>query len=149
MRYLGIDFGTKRIGLALGYRENNLIFPLKTVVKKTNAQVMSELLSLIREYHIDGIVVGIPRDLHGQETLTTRQVKNFVTRLQKTTAIPVETSDETLSSFEAEERLLDAQVPGSKKKAVLDQMAAVIILENFLIHDTTRSCSPTQKYEQT
>ncbi len=141
MTYLGIDFGTKRIGLAIGHAEHGLIVPLKTLFKKGNSDLFSEIISIIKEQDIQVIVVGIPKDLYGQETLTTRQAKNFVKHLQKKTQIPIQTTDETLSSFEAEERLIEAKVSASKRKSMLDQMAAVIILENFLEQEPPQTCS--------
>ena len=78
------------------------------------------------------MVVGLPRDLQGRETLSTRQVRNFILRLKRRTSLPLFTTDESLSSDEARQRLLEAGVSQDKIQAVLDQESAVIILERFL-----------------
>ncbi len=143
MTYLGIDFGTKRIGLAVGYPEHGPIVPFKTLIKKTNSDLFSEIISIIKEQSIEVVIVGIPKDLHGQESLTTRQANNFVNRLKSMINVPVQTTDETLTTFEAEERLIEAKVPASKRSAMLDQMAAVVILESFL-NQKASQCHPKE-----
>ena len=81
---------------------------------------------------VQAVVVGLPRDLQGRETLSTRQVRNFILRLKRRTSLPLFTTDESLSSDEARQRLLEAGVSQDKIQAVLDQESAVIILERFL-----------------
>ncbi len=132
MRYLGIDFGLKRTGLALTDAAATLAFPLKTLYKETNRQFWDELLETIRQERIDALVVGIPYDLYGEETETTVQAKNFILRLEKKSNLPVYTVNETCSSVEAKEQLKKAGVSKDKISRYLDQQAAVVILESYL-----------------
>ncbi len=132
MRYLGIDFGLKRIGLAVTDPAGTMAFPFTTLVKKDRTSFFAELLAVLEQEDIQGIVVGLPQSLDGRETLRARQVLNFVRRLQRRTDLPVFLTDESLSSEEAEERLRAAGLNPEKRKAVLDQEAAVIILQRYL-----------------
>ncbi len=132
MRYLGIDFGLKRTGLAMTDAAGTLAFPLKTLYKKTNRQFWDELLDTINHEKIDALVVGMPFDLYGQETEITVQAKNFIRRIQKKSGLPVYTVNETCSSIEAKEQLKQANVSKYKLNQYLDQQAAVVILESYL-----------------
>lgn len=132
MRYLGIDFGLKRIGLAISDKQGKMVFPYKTIIKKDNEQLFSELQKIFIKEKIQAIVVGLPQGLNGEFTLSTRQVLNFIHRLNKISSLPVYTINESLSTEEANEKLKKAKVPPKKRKSILDQQAAVIILENFL-----------------
>ena len=133
MRILAIDFGLKRIGLALSDREGRLALPYTTLVKKDNAQLMAELQNILEREDVDGVVVGLPLGLDGEETLTTRQAKNFAQRLRKVCpSLPVYLHNEALSSSEAAHRLSESGIRGRKQKDVLDQVAAAVILESFL-----------------
>ena len=132
MRYLGIDFGLKRIGLAVTDPGGRLAFPLATLVKKDRAGFFSELLSVLESEKIEAIVVGWPRSLDNRETLRCRQVQNFVRRLQRRTDLPVYFADESLSSEEAAQRLQSAGLSPERRRALLDQEAAVIILQRHL-----------------
>lgn len=129
MKLLGIDYGQKRIGLAIS--QGGMAFPFKTLVKSTKDRLFAELLEIIRREGVDAIVLGLPLDLDGQETLTTRQVRNFQASLARRVDLPIHMVNEALTSFEAAERLRQAGVPERKQAAMLDQMAAVCILEIF------------------
>lgn len=127
---LGIDYGQKRVGLAVA--RSGLALPYKTLVRTTRDRFFQELLEILCTEHIEAIVLGLPLDLNGEETLTTRQVKNFRDSLARRTPLPIHLVNEALTSFEARDRLRQAGVPEHKQTAMLDQMAAVCILETFL-----------------
>lgn len=130
MKLLGIDYGQKRIGLAVA--REGLAFPLKTLAKGTRDKLFADLLEVIASERVDGIVLGLPLDLNGNETLTTRQVLNFRDSLARRTALPIHLVNEALTSFDARERLREAGVPARRHGEMLDQMAAVCILETYL-----------------
>ncbi len=131
-KVLGIDFGLKRIGLALGYEEFKMSFPYKTLEKKDNESLFIELKEIVKKEDIKKIVIGIPRYLNGEESLTTRQVKNFIKRLNSKLGLPVLSVDEALTSFEAEKILkFSASKKKLKDKKNIDQLAAVIILDSY------------------
>lgn len=130
MKLLGIDYGQKRIGLAIS--QGGMAFPFKTLIKTSKDRLFAELLEIIQGEKIEGVVLGLPLDLDGQETLTTRQVRNFQASLARRVDLPIHTVNEALTSFEAAERLRRAGVSERRQAAMLDQMAAVCILEIFL-----------------
>ncbi|HKK33802.1 MAG TPA: Holliday junction resolvase RuvX [Desulfomicrobiaceae bacterium] len=132
MRYLGIDFGLKRVGLALTDPSGTMAFPYKTLHRTTRRQFFEDLLAVMDQEKVEGVVLGLPLDLEGRETETTRQVINFKNSLARRTDLPIYLVNEALSSFEAEQTLTSTGMKKKKQKPVLDQMAAIIILESFL-----------------
>lgn len=132
MKCLGIDFGLKRVGLAISDAVGVMALPLATLERTDNQTLFAELLAVLDRERVQTVVVGIPYGLNGEETLSTRQALNFVARLKRRSDLPVITVDETLSSAIAEQRLADAGIPGKKRKPVLDQVAAQVILETYL-----------------
>ena len=133
MRALGIDFGLKRVGLAVSDRTGTLVSPLKTIERTTRDALFDELLEIIQNELIEIVVVGLPLSLDGEDTLTTRQARNFAASLGRRTEIPIHLMDERLSSAEAEEELNAAiHLRGKKRKMALDSQAAVIILRSWL-----------------
>jgi putative Holliday junction resolvase len=135
MRVLGIDFGLRRIGLALSDSKGEMAFPLKTVHKQTREQAFEEISSVVIQRGVEAVALGHPLDLEGRRTLSTRQAENFRQELVSRLDIPVYLVDETCTSAEAEAKLREAGVPPRKRKALLDQQAAVEILESFLHND--------------
>lgn len=133
MRILAIDFGLKRVGLAMTDGLGTMAFPFRTIVRTTRDALFHELMGVIESEGVDEIVVGLPLLLDGDDSLTTRQARNFAQSLGRRTDIPIHLVDERLSSAAAEEELLEAGLTkGKKRKAVLDQQAAVRILETHL-----------------
>jgi putative Holliday junction resolvase len=131
MKTIGIDFGTKRIGLAMTDAEGILAYPYKVMVKTTRDAMFAELLEIIETEKVDEIVIGLPLSLSGEDTLTTRQVRNFATSLGRRTNLPIHLVDERLSSVAAEYELKEAGLWNKKRKKNLDSQAAKIILETW------------------
>jgi putative holliday junction resolvase len=132
MRLLGIDFGLKRVGLAVSGPSGNLVFPLKTIVRTTRQAMFDELLNLISEENIEAIVLGIPLGPEGEETLTMSQILNFKKSLERRVDLPVHIINEAFTSCEAMDIMKQRRVKHDKIKQSLDQVAAVLILETFL-----------------
>lgn len=132
MRYLGIDFGTKRVGLALGLADTNMAFPLKTIFRTTRQEMFDEILDLIDRENIDAIVLGMPWGPSAEPGLTGRQALNFKQSLQRRTDRPVFIVNEDFSSCEAKSILSSRGLSSDRQKKCLDQVAAVLILESFL-----------------
>lgn len=132
MKYIAIDYGTKRTGLAASDTGGNMAFPRKTLLMKTRDKFFAELLEFIEQEEPIAIVVGLPKSLAGEETLMSRQVRNFLARLRRRCDLPIFVVEEALSSFEAELELRDAGLKGHEIDKVVDQQAAVRILESFL-----------------
>jgi putative Holliday junction resolvase len=140
MRVLAVDFGLKRIGLAISEPRGTMALPYATLVKKDNSQLMDEIQAIVDKEGVECLVVGLPVGLNSEETLTTRQARNFAGRLGSMTSLPVYLEDERLSSSEAALRLKSMGLAGRKHKKVLDQIAATIILESFLASESVRDC---------
>ncbi|MCK9240941.1 Holliday junction resolvase RuvX [Desulfocurvus sp.] len=133
MRTLGIDFGLKRVGLALSDPRGALAFPYRTVARTTRDALFAELLEVIAAEGVQAVVVGLPLTLDGQDSMTTRQARNFAASLARRTPLPVALADERLSSAAADDDLDAAGLRGrDRRKAARDQQAAVRILQTYL-----------------
>lgn len=132
MKYLAIDYGQKRTGIAVSDSGGSMAFPRRTIQMRTREAFFEELLALLEAEAPDALVIGLPVNLDGEETLTTRQTRNFAKNLKKNTPLPIFWMEEALSSFEAEIDLRQAGRSAAKSRAVLDQQAAVRILQSFL-----------------
>ena len=129
---LGIDFGQKRIGIAVGQTLTCIANPLITL--QNDGGFWQQLSSLIAEWKIDQIVFGLPLDMSGEEQEITRQVKNFSKKIHRETQLPVHLVDERLTSFAAERQFKDsrqAKLSKAKDKSQIDAMAAQIILQSW------------------
>jgi len=135
MRVLGIDFGLKRVGLALSDPGGSMAFPLRTVERTEKGgrdALFAELMATVESEFVEEVVVGWPAPAEGRDSLTARQAANFAASLARRVSVPVKLMDETLSSEEALDDLRLAGVKQSKRKALLDQQAAVRILQSYL-----------------
>lgn len=132
MKYLSIDYGLVRTGIAVTDPGATMAFPRATVIKRGKDIFFAELLAHVEKEKADAIVIGLPLRGDGTDSETTRQVRNFAARLKRRTDLPVYFMEETLSSYDAESRLRDAGLSGKGLKDSLDQAAAVAILESFL-----------------
>ena len=144
MRALGIDYGRKRIGLALSDPTGLLARPWKTVGRQGNpAQVAAALADEIghlaaQEEGLATVVIGLPRRLGGEPGEHTAEIKAMAARLRQLLTVPVVLQDERLSSREAEERLARRERDWRKRKALIDAMAAAVILQDYLDHPAGR-----------
>ena len=132
MKYVGVDYGQKRTGIAVSDPEGRMAFPRRTIVMSTREAFFGELLELLAAEKAEAVVVGLPLHTDGTPNLTTRQVENFVQRLKRRTTLPVYWMEEVLTSFEAEADLREAGRTGRGVRALIDQQAAVRILQTFL-----------------
>lgn len=124
MRYLGVDFGLKRIGLALS--EGELSSPFKVISVSGLANAVSKIIREVKEVGADKLVVGMP------EGQTGKAAKKLITSL-KQRGIDVEVSDETLSTQNASKLLIEMGI-SQKKRSSSDAMSAAIILQEYLDH---------------
>ncbi len=135
MKFLCIDYGLARSGIAVTDAGGRMAFPRTTLHLETygsRSAFLLALMELITAEHPDALVVGEPLLEDGQESLTTRQVYNFVARLKRRTSLPIYLMPELLSSEEARQDFDAVHLARRKHKTVLDQQAAVRILESFL-----------------
>ena len=138
MRALGIDYGQKRIGLALSDASGLLARPWKVIPRSGNSlQVAAALAQEVRTLEASDeavavVVVGYPRRLSGEANEQTAAVKKVADHLKQLVALPVVLQDERLSSHEADELLARSEKDWRKRKPLLDAMSAAVILQDYL-----------------
>lgn len=130
MKFMALDYGLKRTGIAVSDPSGIMAFPRATIQMKGKDLFFAEILDLADAEGIEAFVVGLPLYSDGSDSETTRQVRNMTTRLKRRTELPVFFMEESLSSYEAADRLAEGGKKGGREK--LDQAAAAIILESFL-----------------
>lgn len=141
MRYLAIDFGTKRTGLAICDRAETIVSPL-TVIEGQKG-LLKKIAEVVETERVEAVVLGLPLNMTGSESSQTKLVFKFAEQLKDYLHIPVHFQDERLSSFGAEERLAPAKFTRGKRRKRLDAVAAAEILEAFLEQKTPRNSAGT------
>jgi putative Holliday junction resolvase len=127
MRVLGVDFGTKRIGLALSDETGTIALPVGFVTGGA-----AQVLRVAEERGAGKIVVGVPRRLDGTASAQTKNAELFIAALRLATSLPVESWDERLTSVQAERVLLEGDVSRRKRKQKIDMIAAQLMLQSYL-----------------
>lgn len=140
---LGLDFGTKRLGIAVCNSEQTISVPVETWTVRSPEQNLKHLRELIVDYRAVGFVLGLPVRMSGQEGDQAAVVRKFGDWLAEQTRLPVAYWDERHSSTQAEVLLWTQGISPTKGKDRLDRLAAQIILQSFLdANDRTRPPSP-------
>ncbi len=134
---LGFDWGTKRIGVAVGNNVVNQATPLKTLLAKAGVPDWNLVAQLIKEWRPHTIVVGVPLDLDGKDLPTTEKAKAFCTQLKERFPIlPLYPVDERLTTIEARQRLFDEGGYRKIQSAQVDSYAAKLIVEQWLFNES-------------
>jgi putative holliday junction resolvase len=134
-RVLGIDFGERRVGLALSDPSATIAQPLPTLQRRAGKRPpVAAITEIIQQNEVEQAVIGLPLDLAGEETEWTRAVREFALKLQERAGIPVEFLDERLTSVQAERavRSLGLKRSEREQKHRVDAAAAVLLLQTFL-----------------
>lgn len=132
MRIMALDFGTKRIGIAVSDELFITAQGLPSLYRKDLKSDLDEITRLAKSNDVGEIVVGLPLSMNGSYSAKTKEAVAFVEDLLKAVNIPVNTWDERLTSMQAQRVLLEADVSRSKRKKVTDKLAAQIILQSYL-----------------
>ncbi len=132
MRYLGIDLGRARIGLALADDILRSARPLKAVLHRNADSDLAEIGEVAREYEVTQAVVGLPLNMDGSEGPGARMARAFAPRLSSALGVPVDLFDERLSTFEAQDRLRARGISSREMKDLVDAEAAAVILQGWL-----------------
>lgn len=132
MRFMGIDLGDKRIGIALSDEGAVIASPMETLPRQGNRKDIARLLEIAGREDVGVILVGLPLSLDGSEGPQAKKVGRFVEALRAETTLPVTTWDERLSTVTAEQVLIEADVSRAKRKQRIDQVAAAVILQSYL-----------------
>ncbi len=132
MRILGIDHGTKRIGLAISDELGVIAQPLEFVPAEPFDKFVARLKEIIRVKEVELLLVGMPRNMDGSYGPAALKVQEFVAVLGETVGIPIKLWDERLTSAQANRFLIQANVRRDKRKEKVDKTAAAILLQSYL-----------------
>ncbi len=132
LRILGLDYGEKRIGVSICDELGLTAQGLPTIIRKTKKHDWEILRNLLKDYQVEKIVIGYPMRLDGSEGIQCEKVNRFALLLEKTFSLPVIKWQETFSTKEAEEILMNAGVRWNKRKEKIDKLAACLILQRYL-----------------
>jgi putative Holliday junction resolvase len=131
-RILAVDYGEKRIGLAVSDELGITASPLMTLARRSDDETVRQIAQLASKLRVTQIVVGLPRRTDAQEGEMERKVKAFAEKLRQAISVPVVLFDERFTTRIAEQVLLEADLSRRKRKQVRDRLAAVILLQSFL-----------------
>lgn len=131
MRILALDVGDRRIGVAICDELEISAHSLLTIDRVTQ-NYLKQIKDIIEEYNVEEIVIGMPVMMNGTMGIQGEKVSKFVEELKQEISIPVKLFDERLSTKFVEKTLIDADMSRGKRKKVIDKLAAVIILQDYL-----------------
>jgi putative Holliday junction resolvase len=130
MKYLAIDYGNKRTGLALCDKNETIASPL--AVLTTGKDLLKKIADIVEAENVDAVVIGLPLNMDGSEGFQAKRAKQFAEQLKKQLNITIHFQDERLSTFGAQEKLEQTNLSKKKKGYRLDAVAAAQILQDFL-----------------
>ena len=132
-RILSIDYGLKRIGVALSDPSHTIASPLTTLqVDQKKGSALDQIKKLIAQHQIERIVIGLPLHLSGDESTLSSLVRTFSNTLEQTTSLPVVLWDERLTSKEVERILIQGKMKRKHRSHIIDRMSATLLLQNYL-----------------
>ncbi|HSA06669.1 MAG TPA: Holliday junction resolvase RuvX [Candidatus Gastranaerophilales bacterium] len=131
-RILGLDIGTKRIGIAISDPLEISAQPLKAVSRKPDLDSINEIKKICEEYNVFIIVAGLPKNMNGSIGFQAEDVISYLELLKKEIPLTIELEDERLTSVIAEKALIEQNKKPSKKKELIDISSAILILQQFL-----------------
>jgi putative pre-16S rRNA nuclease len=139
-RILALDFGTRRIGVAVSDALGLTAQGLPTLERKNAANDLGRIQALADEYAVERVVVGNPISAKGGETAMSNRVADFVEKLRRRLACPIELWDERLTSAQANRMLRESGIGIEKRRRAVDRVAATLLLESYLDFCAHRSC---------
>jgi putative Holliday junction resolvase len=132
LRFLGLDYGEKRIGVAICDELGLTAQGLPTIIRKNKGHDLKMLERIIKNYKVEKIIIGFPVRIDGSEGIQCEKVNRFASLLDTTFSLPVVKWPETLSTKEAEEILIKSGIRWKKRKDKVDKLAACLILQGYL-----------------
>jgi putative pre-16S rRNA nuclease len=132
VRILALDVGSKRIGLAVSDPLGITAQGVGVLIRQDRGMLLADLVEVARKWEVQRVVVGLPRHLDGRPGDAVPEILALAGDLGETLGVPVVTWDERLTTAEAERVLLQADLSRRRRRQVLDQQAAVLILQNYL-----------------
>lgn len=132
-RIAAVDFGLKRLGVALSDERHILASPLQLVLAgRTSDETCQRLLQALENHNVEEIIIGNPIHLSGKVSFLSDEVGHFVSLLSKKTPIPIKLWDERLTSVQAERTMKDAGLSRKKRAKSVDLLSAIILLQSYL-----------------
>ncbi|MEW6127057.1 MAG: Holliday junction resolvase RuvX [Acidobacteriota bacterium] len=139
MRLLGIDLGSKNIGIAVSDGLGITVRPVETIRRSSLNRDLERLQFLIADLEVEGVVIGLPLKMDGSEGDAAEKVLQFIKQLGAKIDIPIFTQDERLTSYEAEQLMMERGWNRQQRKSRSDEIAAMIILQDYLSQTTKNS----------
>lgn len=135
MRALGVDLGSRRIGVAVSDSEGRLATPYEVLERTRDLPAdRRRLVELARDAEVDVVVVGVPYSLDGSEGPAARRARAEIAELRRVMPVPVETYDERLSTVTAHRSLQELDLDAATRRRIVDKVAASVILQAWLDH---------------
>jgi putative holliday junction resolvase len=132
MRYLAIDLGAKRTGLAVGDDATRIVTPLEIIATSNAAERLRQIARAVADHEPDALVVGLPVNMDDSPAAAAKSVQNFAAELGQRFKLPVHLIDERLTSYAAEQQMNQTGLTHKGKKSRRDALAAAAILRDFL-----------------
>ena len=132
MKCLGMDLGTKTLGLATSDKLGIIASPYKTLRYDDINSLVDEVVKIISELHIEKLVLGMPKNMNNSLGFAVERTNNFKALLENKVNMPIELIDERLSTVEAEKILISSDRRRENRKKVIDAVAASVILDTYL-----------------
>jgi putative Holliday junction resolvase len=132
VRILGLDPGTKRVGVAISDELKTIATPLECIPAEPFKRLVARLKELIAARQVERIVVGMPRNMDGSYGPAAARVQQFVAALQQAIDLPIQTWDERLTTVMADRLLRQAELRSPQRKAKVDAAAAALLLQSYL-----------------
>ncbi len=132
MRYLGMDLGTKTLGLAISDKTRTISSPYKLLKYQDVTKLIEEVLIIINNEKIDALVLGLPKNMNNTLGPAAERSLEFKNLLETKTDLEINLIDERLSTVEAERALITLDMSRKKRKKVIDEVSASIILDTYL-----------------
>lgn len=134
MRILSVDYGDARTGVAVCDKDEILASPVCVIAERDRDRLAQKLAGIAEQQQVGRIVVGEPRNMDGSEGFRAQACRAFAALLAEQTGLPVDTYDERLTTVMAHNALSGTNVRGKKRKAVVDAVSAVMILEDYMAY---------------
>ena len=131
-RWLGIDYGEKRIGVAITDPLKMFVNPFSTIENRSDEYVIGELKRIFLEQDVERVVVGLPLNKEGEDTQKTLEVRAFFAKLESMTELPLFLYNELYSTCDANEFLKQKGLGWKESRKIVDQVAAAVILKSYL-----------------
>jgi len=132
MRILGLDHGTKRVGVAVSDELHMIALPLEYIAPEPFADFLARLKEILREKEIELILIGMPRNMDGSYGPAALKVQEFAAALKDAVTVPLKLWDERLTTTQAQKFLIQGGMRRDKRKEKVDQTAAAILLQSYL-----------------